>query len=325
MVGRMTPNPFAQLHGIALNAEGATAPEWVQLLPAGPSVEGIDGRRWTVTDPAAVVSASMARNQSLPIDFEHATHLKGGAGERADAVGWIEALEVRDGAIWGRVDWNPSGREAVASRAYRYLSPVFRHSATTGAIQRLASAGLTNVPNLPLQALNRADHEETATLDRTVLEALGLATTATAADAVVAIGALKSARDTALNSAAHPDPEKFVPKADHQLALNRIGAFEAADKTRADAEIVAAVDAAVAGGKIAPASKDYHLASCRAEGGLERFKAMVAAAPVIAAPSGADKKDGAAAGAAALSAEELAMCRAFDHTPADFAAQKAKG
>lgn len=324
MVRPMAPVNHIELSGIALNAEGDAAPEWVQLVPAGPDVVGRDGRRWSLPDPAAVVAAFARRGMELPVDFEHATQIKGGAGERADAAGWIEAVEVRSGSIWGRVAWNADGRAAVAARAYRYLSPVFHFDRETRAVLELLSAGLTNNPNLHLAALNAAQEEITDTMDKVVLEALGLKPEATAAEAVVAIGALKAATATALNSASHPDPEKFVPRADHQLALNRLGEFEVAEKARAEAEIVAAVDAAVAAGKVAPASKDYHLASCRAEGGLARFQAMVAAAPAITAASGAERKDAAGAGVAGLSQEELAMCRAFDMKPEDFAAAKAK-
>lgn len=318
----MATRNHIQLPGLALNVEGSAAPEWVQLVPAGPAVEGRDGRRWSLSDPAAIVAAFAANAAELPIDFEHATQIKSAAGERADAVGWIEALEDRAGSIWGRVAWNAEGAAAVASRAYRYLSPVFRFDPATKAILAMVSAGLTNNPNLHLAALNAAQEETTDPMDKTVLEALGLKPEATVAEAVVAIGSLKAARDTALNSAQHPDPEKFVPKADHQLALNRISTFETADKARAEAEIVAAVDAAVAAGKIAPASKDYHLASCRAEGGLDRFRGMIAAAPAITAASGADRKDPPAGQAAGLNAEELAMCRAFNMTPEDFAKTK---
>ena len=58
-------------------------------------------------------------------------------------------------------------------------------------------------------------------------------------------------------------------------------------------------------------------------GGLARFQAMVAAAPAITAASGAER-NAAGAGVAGLSQEELAMCRAFDMKPEDFAAAKAK-
>ena len=32
-------------------------------------------------------------------------------------------MEVREGAVWGRVDWTPRGRRSVGSREYRFFSP----------------------------------------------------------------------------------------------------------------------------------------------------------------------------------------------------------
>lgn len=57
---------------VALNAEGDAAPEWVQLLPAGPSIMARDGRRWRMSNPQGVVAAFASNNADLPIDYEHA-------------------------------------------------------------------------------------------------------------------------------------------------------------------------------------------------------------------------------------------------------------
>ncbi|WP_062560606.1 phage protease [Paracoccus aminovorans] len=321
----MSKRSILQSMPLALCSEEGAVPDWVQLTPQGPYLSSRDGREWQLPDPDAVVRAyadSLAAGIEAPVDFEHATHVKGERGERADAVGWVKELANRDGALWGRIDWTETGRAAVASRGYRYVSPGFFFSAATRAVARLASVGLTNLPNFALPALNR-EHPETENdpMDPAVLEALGLKPTATPADAVLAINGLKSAEQLALNRAATPDPEKFVPKADHQLALNRIADFEAGEKTRAEKAATDAVDAAIAAGKIAPASRDYHLATCRAEGGLERFQAFVAAQPVIAAPSNLDKKPGTQPGA--LGADELAVCRQFGMSPEEFAAARA--
>lgn len=322
----MSKRSIIQSMPLALCSEEGTVPEWVQLTPQGPRLPSRDGREWQLPDPDLVVRAyaeSLSAGVEAPVDFEHATHVKGEIGERADAVGWVKELANRDGALWGRIDWTETGRAAVASRGYRYLSPGFFFSPATRAVARLASVGLTNLPNFALPALNREHPEpENDPMDPAVLEALGLTPTATAAEAVLAINTLKSAEQLALNRAATPDPEKFVPKADHQLALNRITEFESAEKTRAEEAAVAAVDAAVAEGKIAPASREYHLATCRAEGGLERFRAFAAAQPVIAPPSGLDKKaPGTPPGK--LNAEELAVCRQLGMTPEDFTAARA--
>jgi phage I-like protein len=312
---------------IALNrtdADQADAPEWVQLTPAGPRLPGLDGREWTMTDPAAVIAACRAVRGAveIPVDFEHATHVKGARGEAAPAVGWVRDLEARDGAIWGRVEWNESGREAVASRGYRFVSPGFDFHKLTGAVRRIVSVGLTNLPNFTMPALNREGEHEEKTMDAAVLQALGLNPGASAADAVVAITKLRTDAQTALNRAANPDPAQFVPRADYDLATNRVTTLEAQVKAQREAEITAAVDAAVEAGKIAPASRDYHLAVCRTDGGLEKFASFIAAAPVIA-PKGGTQTAKPAQADGALSAEELAVCRQMGMSPTDFAAAKA--
>jgi phage I-like protein len=311
----------SSLFGLALNlAADATAPDWVQLTPAGPRIIGRDGRWWQMTDPQAVADR-FDPTKEPQIDIEHSSQMQAPNGLPAPAVGWIKALEVRDGALWGRVEWTSVGAELVADRAYRYLSPVFTYDFGTGDIHRIVCAGLTNTPNLELAALNAAE-TESEEMDKAVLDALGLPGAATVADAVTAIATLKSEKAMALNQVLQPDPEKFVPKADHQLALNRITEFEAEAKARAEQEAIAAVDAAVAAGKVAPASRDYHLAVCREQGGLAKFKAFAEAAPVIAGPSklGAEPPAGQQG---KLSTEELAVCRQMGMTPEDFAAARA--
>lgn len=159
-------------------------------------------------------------------------------------------------------------------------------------------------------------------VDPTILEALGLKPTADAAAAVLAINSLKEERQTALNSAqAQPDPAKFVPITDHQMALNRIATFEADAKTRSEAAIESAVDAAIVAGKIAPSSKDFHLAACRAEGGLDRFQSFVATAPVIAGGTDLDRKTPGEK-KTALNAEEKAAALALGFTEEEFAKAK---
>ena len=161
-------------------------------------------------------------------------------------------------------------------------------------------------------------------MDPDVLKALGLAPDAGPAAAVSAINALKSAEQTALNRAQNPDPTQFVPRADYELATNRLNTLEAEAAARREAEITGAVDEAVAAGKIAPASKEFHLAACRAEGGLERFREMIVASPVIAAATAPKADPAGQGGKAKLDADVLAMCRAWGMTPEEFAAAAAQ-
>ncbi|MGV6839991.1 MAG: phage protease [Planktomarina sp.] len=318
----MTEHTSIQIAGLALNTTQGAAPDWIQLLPAGPSIKGRDGRRWVMSDPQAIVDAFNRTGIKLPIDFEHATQVRAECGQRVDAEGWIEELALRGGEVWGKVEWFDAAKSAVAAQAYRYISPVFTFDPQTREIGELRSAGLTNTPNLKLAALNKPAANGEPEMDKTILDALGLEEGADADAVVTAINSLKEDKAIALNRAQTPDPEKFVPKADHVLALNKIRDFEKADADRKDAAITAAVDAAIEGGKVAPASREYHVAACRAEGGLEAFNKMVEAAPQIAPPSGLDGKEPPKCAVNKLTDEELAACHALGMTSADFLAAK---
>lgn len=317
----MVMSNSTSLIGIAVNFHEGSVPEWVQLTPTGPELIGLDGRKWQLPDPQAVVDTFAANAMDLPVDYEHATQVKGSIGEAAPAVGWIKGLEVRNGEIWARVEWNTQGKTAIGERQYRYVSPGFTFNKITGIISKMVSAGLTNVPNFEMAALNRrSNREESETMDAAVLEVLGLAQSATAAQAVMAIQLLKDAETTALNSAQTPDATKFVPVATHELALNKITAFEVADKGREDVAVNASVDAAVAAGKIAPASKDFYIATCKANG-VEAFNTMIEGAPVIADVSNLDDKDPAKK-STALTADEIAMCKSMGMDQETFAKAK---
>jgi phage I-like protein len=313
----------ASASAIALNFDGATAPEWVELIPAGPDVIGRDGRSWLMEDAQTVVDATPIGDQPLPLDWEHATEVRADKGLEAPAAGWIEELQVRDGAIWGRVAWTPRGGDQVGNREYRFLSPVFSYGKDSRRIVRLLGAGLTNTPNLRLTALNREepnreeeDHLSLATQLRT---ALGLAADADDATIIAAVNTAKAA-----NKSASVDLTQFAPRSDLEAAVNRATTAEAALKAKDDAEHTAAIEseltAAQTAGKIAPASVEHYRAMCKAEGGLVAFKALVATMPVVASNKiiATDKKADEITAGSALTEEEKAVCRALGQDEATF-------
>lgn len=153
MVSIMLSTTMTTLNTKAIDSSGGHAPEWVELIPAG-EVIGRDGRRWVNNGPSAVLRAFQRNGADLPVDLEHATELKATKGEPAPAVGWVKELDIRDGTIWGRVDWNRTGSQLIVTRQYRYLSPVIVYEKSSGLIVGLTSVGLTNRPNLHLGALN---------------------------------------------------------------------------------------------------------------------------------------------------------------------------
>nr|WP_314587032.1 phage protease [uncultured Pseudomonas sp.] len=305
--------------------EGA-APEWVELIPAGPAITGRDGRFWLFDElsQGLVVDAFTTRGIDLAVDWEHASEIKAPNGEPAPAAGWIDQLEIREGALWGHVQWTPRGGAQIAAKEYRFLSPVFDYDPTSLRIGRLVSLGLTNKPNLFLTALNHEQPTPESTdvkISAALLALLGLPETATEEQAVTAATQLK-ATATAKNSE-QPSLDRYVPRADYDALTARAANAEQALATHQKAQHTATVDAeiqaALTAGKITPATADYHRAACSEQGGLDRFRAFVAAAPVVGDTSGLENRKPNEATATALNAEQQAVCAQFGMDPVEFA------
>lgn len=299
------------------------APDWIQLLPAGPVITGRDGRSWNLPDPTALIADFTARNQPLVVDWEHSSEHRAPQGLDAPAAGWIDRLEVRNGAIWGHVEWTAKAIQQLLNKEYRFLSPVFTYRKTDAGIVALTSAALTNQPNLPLTALNREEPPMDLTL---ITAALGLADSADIPVIAAAITALQGDLATARNRAETPPLDKFIPRQDYDAALARATNAEqqlaTVNKERRDAEITALVDSALQARKITPATKDYYIAVCQTEGGVAAFKAIMALAPPhIGEATGLDgkKPNAQPASAATLTPEQLAICTAMGLDPAVYA------
>ena len=300
-------------------ADGAL-PAVLQLLPAGLEIKGKDGRQWTVKDLPALIEAQNAAGD-IPLDWEHATEIAAPQGQPAPAAGWLNGWHERSGALYAEVTWTPRGAKAVKNREHRYISPAFLHD-KQGNIARLISVGLTNRPNLDLAALNRhqsPQEDPPMALAAAIALALGVAEDADEATALNAVTAIKA--DLATAKAATPSLDLYVPRGDYDVALNRAETAETAlnaEQVRIhDAAIGAEVDAAIAAGKVTPATRDYHLAQCRQEGGLDRFKEFVKVSATIVAPTDLTAtKPG--TGKQALTDDDLAICSQLDIPVADY-------
>jgi phage I-like protein len=109
-----------------------------------------DSGDFTLDEKAAkaLLAAFVKRGVDLPVDYEHAT--LGGKYSapdgRAPAAGWIKALRADPGVgIVATVEWTRDGAEYVASKEYRYLSPVVVVNDDDRAVE-LHSVALTNAP-----------------------------------------------------------------------------------------------------------------------------------------------------------------------------------
>lgn len=303
-----------------------SVPDWVPMIPVG-DVVGRDGRAWSNPNPEQVIANTLASGRQQPLDWEHSTQHQAPKGKPAPAAAWFTEYRVNNGFIEGRLEFTAAGKASVANREYRYISPVFRFDANN-IIWDIESAGLTNRPNLLLPALNQQQptqpNQETA-MDLEKLMAalrakLGLPAEATPETALNSIQQLQGNLQTALNQAQTPSLDKFVPRPDYDQALARATNAEQAlaSKTRADkdAQVEKLVGDAVQAGKITPASKDFYVAACNAEGGVERFTQFIAAAPVIAGATGLDNKQPGQA-TPALNAEMQTMANFFGNTVED--------
>ena len=158
---------------------GDAPPAWIQLLPDN-DPRARDGRRWCLDNPADVIVASLERagSTTIPIDYEHQTDLAPTNGQPGPGC----RLEVRDGAVWGQVEWTEWAAEHIRQREYSYISPTFLHD-KEGRIKLIVRAALTNSPALNMQALAKTEDDfmNQDVIDK-ILAKLGLKADAATAD-----------------------------------------------------------------------------------------------------------------------------------------------
>lgn len=307
---------------LAVNSEGQ-APLEIQLLPAG-HMRGRDGREFNNSDPTGILAAFQRYGGPMAIDYEHASEIK--QGEEIPAAGWITAMEDRDGEIWGKVGWTNRAAKMISGREYRFLSPVFYHDKALN-ILAIKSAGLTNQPNLIMQALNKADQSQSTpdigmetVMDKTariaLCKSLGLTDEASDQAILAAVTQLQDDKKIALNKAETPDATLFVPRADYDQLKGNLETAQNKIDTIEGQKAEAVIDQAIKDGKVAPSSKDYHLAACKQDGGLEAFKAMVAASPSIN-DGGKDTTKNPEGGQIALNKDQRKILQGLGHDPDD--------
>jgi phage I-like protein len=316
------------------------APEWIELIPAG-EFRGRDGRGpYRLNDPEGVIEATRAMQMDAgqPIDYDHATDLGAPAGRPAPAAGWIKELGVRAGALWGRVEWTRHGAAALATREYRYVSPVFEHD-EKGAVVRLVRAALTNNPNLYLKAIAAREggaEDESGARDgrelqrgerRALCAILGLAAETSGTELIGAVRDLIEAPHEAASKG--DDRARYVSISHYERAATELNTLRA-ERAREQAE--SAVSEAMRAGKIVPAQREWAVDYCCADhDGFARFVARqpaltlselgLAKRPVRITASGSEGATQSSDGGE-LSANEIAICARLGIRPADYAKRK---
>jgi phage I-like protein len=211
----------------AISIEGGDQPpEWLHLLPAG-EVRTQDGRGpYRVSDPRALITASMAAGK-LVLDENHATDLAAPKGLPAPARGWIVQLQHRSDGIWGRVEWTEQARRTRTWRSYRGVSPVIAHR-KDGTVLTIARASLTNTPNLTgLTALHAQGND--MELRSALIRMLGLPASSDDAVIIAKVEALvkqRAGKDVAMMSGvgAHVETQELALQATrYQARMARDG------------------------------------------------------------------------------------------------------
>lgn len=174
-------------------------PDWVHLLPGGGTMHTGDSRGpYNVTSLQAIIDASGP--VKLPVDENHSIDIAGPRGEPSPARGHIVELQARDDGLWGRVEWNASGRSLMEEKAYLGISPVITHDQAKN-VTGILRASLTNRPNL--RGLTALHSQENAMSFEAIAKALGLGDGASEEDILAAITKMSGGTEdvTALQSA----------------------------------------------------------------------------------------------------------------------------
>lgn len=266
-------------------------PTEIELLQLG-DVIGRDGRSWKATNGEDIVKAFEEDSKLIPIDFEHSTEIKAPEGEPAPAVGWITSLSIKDGSIWGEVEWNNKGKEAIENKEYRYISPSFCYDKETNEVLYFTSVGLTNSPNLPLQALCRQANfkEDTMAEDtaeqqqltkeemRTVLcDYLGVPVETTDEELIEIIKRLYEEANKSEKIVDEAVADIVEGEATNSVArrLDRIEkVLNSFVQGVNEDKIHTLISTAVKDGKIAPCNKEHYIALCR-KNGIEEVQKII--------------------------------------------------
>lgn len=337
------PIALCAAQSLEASADGEV-PEWVHLLPAG-EIRTADGRGpYTVEDMPALMAATRKRGK-LVLDVNHSTDLKAPKGEEAPARGWIVDLEQRDNGLWGKVEWTPAGRAAVAAREYRGISPAILHTKAK-VVKAIARASLVNQPNLEGLVALHLENEDMA-LKNDLIAALGLDEGADDDAIVAAVKKALGATETATHAALEPLAELLGVEVDGDLAgaitalqaeNTDVGndavvtalqsqleetstALQAMQAERAEEKAVAFVDAAIAEGRVGiSANRDLYLEMHREN--PARAEKIVGAMPKV--PGQIVPRDPAAKASAELTDADHTAIALMGLDPSEYKKARAK-
>lgn len=292
----------ATLSADALAGDGEW-PRWVQVTPRGP-ITARDGRRF-VFEPERLVARFAADAIDIPVDINHAIPKSVASGGRGDAVGWIKQLEARTDGTYALVDMLDDGKDALAKRTHRYVSPTLCIDGG-GGTEWLSSIALVAAPALAMSAIASAQLTTEPEIPmKDIAKALGLAETA---DQAACLSAITTLTTGAVAKAVHDQALANLAAATTQVAT-LTAELAARDKAEHDAKVTALLDGALKGKKIVPAQREHYAGLCATAEGLAQVTTLLASTPATLQGSNLDERQ-AETGDASKPAELLAKANA---------------
>lgn len=274
----------------ALNEAVAPDQEWFRVAPFGehPNRVGIqvldrDAAEAMVGAFNSLVARAARNFRGLPIYVGHPDEpnwAKQNPTVRAEAVGRIRELQVRDDGLWAKHALNDDGKRLLSGEAAPYafqsphwgMVPVPKRAKAFRPVE-LYSVGLTNQPNIPGTAIgvNESVPGSSTSMNteaiRKLLAALGITLGADATEAQVSaaineattkgtalvaaqneLGTVKTQLTTAQN-------EATAAKADATALRTQLGEKAAAAVNERTARAKLVLDAAVASGRVTAAKR----------------------------------------------------------------------
>ncbi|MFQ5590170.1 MAG: phage protease, partial [Phycisphaerae bacterium] len=128
---------------------GGDVPHRVLLAPWG-RVESTNGTFVVDEESVELILEAFERHATdLPIDYEHQTlgGVYSSPSGKAPAAGWVKRLIGEPGVgLLAEIEWTEQAGELLASKQYRYLSPVAIIRKSDRKLVEIHSAALTNKP-----------------------------------------------------------------------------------------------------------------------------------------------------------------------------------
>lgn len=182
-------------------------PSAIQVIPFGYHETPKGVFELSPAEAPGIIMQFERQVNDMVIDYEHQTLAEPPVA--APAAGWIKKLtdKGKDG-IWAAVEWTDRARQMIASKEYRYVSPVFIKRKSDNKVIALINVALTNQPNIdgmvplvnklslatPGQAADSyqqsANKNKEEPIMKNVLKLLGLSGEATEEQAVIAVNKL---------------------------------------------------------------------------------------------------------------------------------------